>query len=70
MADKLNWELGRLLDRALNRCKCMEACMMRKENYLLEERRKRRNAERLLAELEERYERRGKTVERLRRKLQ
>ena len=64
------WSLGRLLDRAINRCKVMEAAMMRKENYLLEERRKRRNAERLLAELEERYERRGATVVRLKKRLQ
>ena len=69
MTERLNWQLGRLLDQALNRCKVMEACMERKENYLLEERRKRRNTERLLRDLEERYERRGKNVERLRRKL-
>jgi hypothetical protein len=70
MTERLNWELGRLLDNALNKCKVMEACMMRKENYLLEERRKRRNAERLLAELEERFERQSKRVASLKRKLE
>ena len=69
MTERLNWQLGRLLDQALNRCKVMEACMERKENYLLEERRKRRNTERLLKESEELCDRRGRKLHKLRQQL-